>query len=90
MHDALYTAFNAESFSVYKQFKDRKLCPGKTVDVYLADLRNLAVLFGGIPDRVMAYALVRALPVFVPRHIRAASRMDSLPLRSYWRDPGHL
>jgi len=41
---ALYTAFAADSFVAYEQFIARKLQPGETVDVFLAELRKLATL----------------------------------------------
>lgn len=39
-----------DKFIAYKQFVGRKLLDGDLVDVYLAHLRHLGVLFGGIPD----------------------------------------
>ena len=39
---ALYAAFGADPFVAWRQFTKQRLEPGKTVDVYLADLRRLA------------------------------------------------
>ena len=43
---ALISAFATDKFLAYEQFVVRKL----REDVYLAELRRLAELFGGIPD----------------------------------------
>ena len=48
---ALRTAFAVESFTAYEQFVGRRLQPGETVDVFLAELRRLAVPFGGLSDK---------------------------------------
>ena len=44
---ALKTAFAVDAFTAYELFVARRLQPGETVDVYLAELRRLAVPFGG-------------------------------------------
>ena len=41
----LYTAFGTDPLIAWKQFVGRRLEPSETVDVYLADLRRLAVPF---------------------------------------------
>ena len=43
---ALRTAFAVDSFTAYEQFVGRRLQPGERVDVFLAELRRLAVPFG--------------------------------------------
>ena len=40
---ALRTAFAVDSFTAYELFVSRRLHPGETVDVFLAELRRLAV-----------------------------------------------
>jgi len=45
----LRTAFAADSFLAYERFIVRKLQPGETVDVFLAELRKLAASLGGLP-----------------------------------------
>ena len=47
---ALISAFATDKFLIYEQFVARKLHEDEPVDVYLAELRRLAELFGGIPD----------------------------------------
>ncbi|KRY40940.1 Beta-mannosidase [Trichinella spiralis] len=45
--EALLAAFAADPFVAYDQFVSRKLGPDESPDVFLADLRKLATLFGG-------------------------------------------
>lgn len=75
---ALYTAFAADSFLAYEQFVARKLQPGETVDVFLAELRKLATSLGGLSDKVLSCALVAGLPDAVRQLLRASCRMDTL------------
>ena len=77
---ALRTAFAVDSFTAYEQFVGRRLQPGETVDVFLAELRRLAVPFGGLSDKMLACASVAGLPDTVKQLLRAGSRMDELPL----------
>ena len=71
---ALYTAFGMDESLAWKQFIGRRLCPGETVDVYLADLRKLSVAFGGVSDRVLGCAFMEGLPEDVSRLMRASSK----------------
>lgn len=75
---ALLTAFAADSFSAYEQFIARRLQPGETVDVFLAELRKLATPLGGLPDKVLSCAFVAGLPDAVRQLLRASCRMDTL------------
>ena len=77
---ALRTAFAVDSFTAYEQFVGRRLQPGETVNVCLAELRRLAVPFGGLSDKMLACAFVAGLPDTVKQLLRAGSRMDKLPL----------
>lgn len=45
----------------YEQFMVRHLRSGESVDVYLADLRKLASLFGGISEQSLTCAFVARL-----------------------------
>ena len=76
---ALRTAFAVDSFTAYEQFVGRRLQPGFTVDVFLAELRRLAVPFGGLSDTMLACAFVAGLPDTVRQLLRPGSRMDELP-----------
>ena len=77
---ALRTAFAVYSFTAYEQFVGRRLQLGETVDVFLAELRRLAVPFGGLSDNMLSCAFVAGLPDTVKQLLRAGSRMDELPL----------
>ena len=77
---ALRTAFAVDSFTAYEQFVGRRLQPGDTVDVFLAELRRLAVPFGELSDNMLSCAFVAGLHGTVKQLLRAGSRMDKLPL----------
>ena len=47
---ALIGAFGVDKFVAYELFTSRKLKIGESVDVYLAELRKLALAFGGLSD----------------------------------------
>jgi len=76
--EALYTAFALNSVTAYKQFAARRLRPGETVDVFLAELRKLAVLFGGMPERGLICAFIAGLPEHAEELLQATSRVDDL------------
>ncbi|KAF0293882.1 Intracisternal A-particle Pol-related polyprotein [Amphibalanus amphitrite] len=50
---ALLRAFAVDKFQAYEEFTARRLRVGESVDVYLADLRRLASLFGGLGDTAL-------------------------------------
>ncbi|KAG0713665.1 hypothetical protein GWK47_015711 [Chionoecetes opilio] len=77
---ALISAFAADKFVAYEQFVTRRLQDGESVDVYLADLRRLAALFGGIPDNGLICAFVAGLPSSVSHILRAGSRLEDLDI----------
>ena len=60
--DVLYTAFALNPVMAYKQFAASRLRPGKTVDVFLAELRKLAIQFGGMTERGLVCAFIAGLP----------------------------
>lgn len=78
--NALISAFSIDAYVSYEQFISRRLKPDESVDVYLADLRNLANLFGGIPDKALTCAFVAGLPDSVRRLLRASSRIETFTL----------
>ena len=82
VRDALFTAFALDEHAAYEAFSVRRLRPGEAVDVYLADLRRLAALFGGIPERGLCCAFVAGLPEAVRQSLRAGSRAEGLNLAS--------
>ena len=74
----LRIAFAVVSCTAYEQFVGRRLQHGETVDVFLAELRRLAVPFGGLSDNMLACAFVAGLPDTVKQLLRAGSRMEEL------------
>ena len=58
IESALSTAFPMDGFPAKEQFAEQDLHPGESVDVYLAELRRLSVLFGGMSNHGMACAFV--------------------------------
>lgn len=79
---ALYAAFALDQYAAYEAFTARRLQPSESADVFLADLRRLSALFGGIPERALVCAFVAGLPEDVRRTIRAGSRAEELSLVS--------
>ncbi|KHJ40057.1 hypothetical protein D918_09885 [Trichuris suis] len=77
---SLLAAFAVDPFVAYEQFKERNLRANELPDVFLADLRRLASLFGGIPEKAVACAFVSGLPDNVRQPLRAGARMEDLSL----------
>ena len=50
------------------------------MDVFLSDLRRLALLFGGLSDSGLICAFVAGLPESVRHTLRAGTRVESLTL----------
>lgn len=82
VRDALFAAFAPDPFTAYDAFASRRLQHGESADVFLADLRRLAALFGGVPDRTLVCAFVAGLPETTRQLIRAGTRAESLELAS--------
>ncbi|XP_003370059.1 conserved hypothetical protein [Trichinella spiralis] len=78
--EALLAAFAANPFVAYDQFVSRKLGPDESPDVFLAELKRLATLFGGVSEKALACAFVAGLPENVRQLLRAGSRMEDLGL----------
>ena len=74
---ALYKAFAIDPATVWEQFEARTLHPGETVDVYLAEL---TVLFGGLPERALAYKFLVGIPTRAKQLLRVSSSIASLSL----------
>ncbi|KRX67374.1 hypothetical protein T09_15463 [Trichinella sp. T9] len=80
MKEALLAAFAADPFVAYDQFVSRRLGPDESPDVFLAELRMLATLFGGVSEKALACAFVAGLPENVCQLLRAGSRMEDFGL----------
>lgn len=78
--EALLAAFAADPYAAYEQFVSRKLTPGESPDVFLAELRRLSSLFGGMSEKGLACAFVSGLPESVRQLLRAGSRMEALDI----------
>ena len=76
----LLAAFAADRFQAYDQFVDRKLQRGEAVDVYLADLRRLSTLFGGVSEAALCCAFVAGLPQSTRQALRAGARIEQMTL----------
>ena len=50
------------------------------MDVYLAELTQLTVLFSGLPERALAYKFLAGLPTGAKQLLRVSSSIDSLSL----------
>ena len=57
-----------------------KLCPGETVDVYLAKLRRLIVLFGVMSEKGLSYAFIAGMPESAQELLWASSQVDDLDI----------
>lgn len=77
---ALISAFAVDKFIACERFVGRRLRDGESANVYLADLRHLGVLFGGIPDAGLGCAFVAGLPDYVRHILRAGSRLEDMDL----------
>ena len=77
----LYAAFAMDGFAAYDAFCCRRLRDGESPDVFLSDLRRLAVLFGGVSDKALVCAFVSGLPDSARQLIRAGSRAEILTLQ---------
>lgn len=62
-----------DRFVAYEQFSERRISPGESVDVYVAEL---AILFGGISNHGLVYAFVKRLPNRVSRAIIIGKNSD--------------
>ena len=70
---ALLAAFAVDPYVAYEQFIGRKLQVGESPDVFLAELRRLASLFGGMPEKGLACAFVAGLLESVQQLLRVSS-----------------
>ena len=77
---ALRTAFVADKFSAYHEFRNRKWNSGETVDVFLAKIKRLASLanIGGEEnEEIVKLAFVMGLSSEVAVQLRAMPKVDT-------------
>lgn len=70
--DKIETTLYAE-FASYEQFIAHRMQPDESVDVYLAEIRKLAVLFGAVSDHILSGAFMAGLTAQVKQLLRASS-----------------
>lgn len=63
MRNVLHAAFALDEHAAGEAFSARRLQPGESADVYLADL------LGGVPDRPLGYTFVAGLPDSDPHRL---------------------
>ena len=77
----LLAAFSVDCFCAYDEMSNRRLRPGESVDVYLADLKRLAALIDEfLSDDFMKCAFVSGLPENIKLQLRAACSMKAMKL----------
>ena len=57
-----------------------KLRPEETVDVYLAELPRLSVLFGGMSEKGLTCAFIVGMPKSVEELLRASPQVDNMDI----------
>ena len=75
---ALFKAFEVDAFCAYEQLHSRRLERGEPVDAYLADIKRLALLAGGLNEKAIGSAFVFGLPEEVRRTLRTNARMAEM------------
>ncbi|KFD50296.1 hypothetical protein M513_08796 [Trichuris suis] len=82
--EALMSAFSADLSAAYDEFTTRQLRAGEAPDMFLAELRRLASLFGGISvvNKPAPFLLIRA-PKARHMHLRYL-------IRAFRKRPAHL
>ena len=82
LKERLLVAFSADPCAAYGALQQRRLQPGESVDVFLADITRLARLVDeGISEKFLKCAFLAGLPVSVRSQIGgAASQIGRLKL----------
>ncbi|KHJ40404.1 hypothetical protein D918_09545 [Trichuris suis] len=76
--EALLSASAMDPSAAYDEFTTRQLRAGEAPDVFLAELRRLAPLFGGISEKGLACAFIAGLPESVRHLPKAGLRLEDL------------
>jgi hypothetical protein len=78
---ALLKAFSLSRSTAYEQFVNRRLLPGETVDVLVADLKRLGSLVTEkVDEDWLKCAVIHAMPVTVKRQLLTACSVDEMEI----------
>ena len=80
---AILSAFGVNCYDAYDQFQRRVLLEEETVDVYLSDLRRLALLIGlkvDSSEALIRCAFVNGLPAEVACQLKSVAEVEKLEL----------
>ena len=81
LRKSLLQAFSSDPVNAYEEFNARKLRPGESVDVFLADLRRLAGLVdSSAGDQWLKCAFIAGLPDHLRSQLRAACSVNAMSL----------
>ena len=82
---ALLTAFGANCYNAFEQLRGRMLRDDESVDVFLSDLRRLALLVGmdaTAAEPLIKCAFISGLPPDVTSQMKAAAEVEKLDLNA--------
>lgn len=81
LKQALLSAFSLSPQQAYNSFISRKLLPGESVDVFVADLKRLAILVSPyLNEEWVTHGFIAGLPSRIVEQITAASIKSTDPL----------
>lgn len=82
LKQALREAFSVHPLLAYEQFVARRLLPGESVDVFLADLKRLGSLVdgSGLSEEWLKCALVHGLPDVARQQLKSSCSMERLTM----------
>ena len=81
----ILTAFGVDCYAAYEEFRNRVLREGESVDVFLSDLKRLAMLIGveaNAAKPIVKCAFVAVLPVDVKSQLKSAVELEKLELNA--------
>ena len=77
----MFLAFYGSSYDAYEQLRKRSLKEGKTVNVYLADLRCLTALIGqNDADPIIKCAFMAGMPSDISTQLKSIAAVGDLSL----------
>lgn len=78
---ALYNAFGVDKYLAFERFRNRRLRPNESPDVFLTELKLMAESFGGAHEELLECAFVTGLPSDVSTAIQIGAAADKLTLQ---------